>query len=536
MAKPDVKGSGPLSQQKQKIESVKWLALIVVIVGTFMAMLSGTTVNVALPRMMVIFGTDYTTAKWIITGYALASGAVIPVTGYLSDVFGSKRVYIFALSMFTLGSILCGFSTTFDQMIFFRVLQAIGGGMIMPVGMGMILELFEPHERGAAMGVWGIAAMAAPMLGPTMGGAIVQYMDWKLIFFINVPVGIVGVVLAVILLRNPGKIRMKKIDILGFASSTAGLVCLLYIFGEWAAIDWSNMIYPIILVMGVGFMAMFIINELTHPDPLLDLRMFKIVSFTQAQIIGIIMTIALMGGTFVLPLFFQNIQGMTPMQSGMMMLPSAIVTSIMFGVSGVLYNRVGIRTIAVSGLTIMLIASVFLAFAINVNTPKSTLIFLTCMRALGMGLVMMPVNTYGVKEIVGKASVKAAALATTVRQIFGAFAVTLMTVLIKYYDTANYAEMAQQVTPSNPYIYGFFSKIAQLYTSMGLPAAQAQGSALQLMGGLIARTAYVSAMGQATGIMALMTIAAIALAFFLYEKKKTGGIGEKARERLTTGF
>jgi len=501
-------------------DSTKWLALIVVIVGTFMAVLDSSIVNVAMPRMMTVFGTDYTTAKWIITAYSLTTGAVIPITGYLTNVFGSKRLYIFALSVFTIGSLLCGFAGSINQMILFRVLQAAGGGMIMPVGMSMILMLFEPQERGTAVGVWGMASMAAPMLGPTVGGAIVEYLDWHLIFNLNVPVGVVGVILAVILLKGSGKIQFEKIDIVGFVSSTVGLVCLLYMFGEWATVDWTNVLYPIILIVGIGCMLLFILNELFHPNPLLDLRMLRIPAFAQSQIVTCILTLALMGGTFVLPLFFQNIQGMTAMQSGMMMMPSAIVSSIMMAISGKITTKLGLKTIMFPGLIMLFLASFFMALSINVNTPRITLISLTVLRSIGMGLTMMPVTNYGMLEIVGKDSTKASALATTIRQIFGAFSVTLMTVLINNYNTANYAHLAQQVTPFNPYIYGFFNKLQALFAARGMTHGQAEGVALQLFGGLITQTAYVNAMSQAAGVMALLTIIAIVFAFFMKDKRR----------------
>ena len=500
-------------------DSTKWFALIVVIVGTFMAALDSSIVNVALPRMMTVFGTNYTTAKWIITGYSLTTGAVIPITGYLTNVFGSKRVYIFALTVFTFGSMLCGFSGSISQMILFRVIQAIGGGMIMPVGMAMILELFAPEERGSAMGVWGMASMAAPMLGPTLGGAIVEYIDWHMIFYLNIPVGVVGVTLAFILLKGSGKIKLKPIDFMGFVTATVGMVCLLYMFGEWSSIDWTNMIYPILLILGIGSMALFILNELFHPDPLLDLRMMKIVSFTQSQIVSIILIMALMGGTFVLPLFFQNVQGMTPMQSGLMMMPSAITAAITMAFSGKIYAKLGLKKVAIPGLIAMLILSCLMALALNLNTPKSYLITLTVLRSIAMGLTMMPVATYGLKEISGKDGGRASALASTIRQIFGAFAVTLMAVLINHYNTDNYSHMAMQVTPFNTYIYGFFEKIQGLYASMGMTLEQARGAATQLFGGLVSQTAYVTAMSQAMGIMGLLTLLAILFVFFMGEKK-----------------
>ena len=204
--------------KEEKIE--QWLALFVVIIGTFMSILDSSIVNIAIPKMMAVFGVSLDDVKWILTAYTLALGAIIPLTGFLADVFGNKRIYIFALATFTIGSLLCGFAWSNTTMIVFRVIQAIGGGMIMPIGMSIIYQTFPQEERGLALGFWGIASMAAPTLGPTLGGYIIEHLDWRLIFNINVPIGAIGVVLAWILLKDSPIKKVKGFDYLGFISST----------------------------------------------------------------------------------------------------------------------------------------------------------------------------------------------------------------------------------------------------------------------------------------------------------------------------
>ncbi len=505
---------------EQKNDQVtKWLALIVVIVGTFMSVLDSSIVNVALPKMMAVFGADLDSTKWIITAYSLTIAAVIPVTGYLCEVFGSKKVYIFALGVFTIGSLLCGFAGSIKAMIIFRILQAIGGGMIMPVGMAMILQLFTLEERGMAFGYWGIAAMAAPTLGPTLGGFIVQYMDWRLIFNVNIPIGVMGVILAMILLKDSGEIKLKKIDIIGFLSSTVGLVSLLYVLGEGSTIDWSKIEYPILMTLGIGCMIIFIVNELAHPDPLLDLRILKIKSFALSQIISCILMLGLMGGTYVLPLFFQNIRGYSAMQTGLVMMPSAIVMSFMMPISPKLTSKFGIKPVVILGLALMGYSSYEMALGINLNTPKSAFIYYTVLRSFGLGLAMMPINTFGLAEITGPQSGRATALSNTIKQISGALSVTLMTTIIQHNLNVNYAQMAQQVTPFNQYIAGFIGQMQHMYMSIGMTTLAAKASAVSMIGGLVSRSAYVMAMSQATGVMATATIVAILLTFLIKENK-----------------
>ena len=334
-----------------------WLALGVVIIGTFMSILDSSIVNIALPKMMAVFGMPLDDAKWILTSYTLALGAIIPLTGYLQDIFGSKRIYMFALAMFTLGSLLCGFAWSGSTMIAFRVIQAIGGGMIMPVGMSIIYTVFPREKIGLALGFWGIAAMAAPAIGPTLGGYIIEKADWRLIFNVNVPIGIIGVILAGIILKGTEKKPFKSFDIIGFISSTVGIVSILYVLGEGSTIDWTKIENPILMTLGCLSILLFIINELTHPNPLLDLRIFKLYDFTISQIITSILSLAMMGGMYILPLFLQNVRGYTAMETGLILLPGALVMGVMMPISGNLFDKIGAKALVIPGLIILAASS-----------------------------------------------------------------------------------------------------------------------------------------------------------------------------------
>lgn len=284
--------------------SYKWAALFVVVIGTFMVMLDSSIVNIAIPKMMSVFGSSLDQTKWILTAYTLAMGSIVPITGFLTETFGIKKLFMFALAFFTLGSFLCGLAWNNSSMVAFRVVQAIGGGMIMPVGMSYVMQMFEIHERGKALGFWGIASMAAPAIGPTLGGYIIQYMDWRFIFYVNVPIGIIGVIFAGLLLKETKvKPYQGDFDFIGLFSVIAGVASILYVLGEWADIDWASAEYPLLLVFGCFCLLIFVVNELTCPKPLLELRVFKIYDFTMSQFITGITTLALMGGFMYFPSF-----------------------------------------------------------------------------------------------------------------------------------------------------------------------------------------------------------------------------------------
>lgn len=484
-------------EKAQKLE--QWLALFVVIIGTFMSILDSSIVNIAIPKMMAVFGVSLDEVKWILTSYTLALGSIIPLTGFLADVFGNKRVYIFALSMFTIGSLLCGFAWSNTSMIVFRVIQAIGGGMIMPIGMSIIYQTFPENERGLALGFWGIASMAAPTLGPTLGGYIIEHLDWRLIFNINIPIGAVGVVLAWILLKDTPIKKVRGFDYLGFISSTLGIVSILYVLGEGSSIDWSDIKNPLLITFGILALIFFVVNELTHENPLLDLRVLKIPEFSLSQGISCVLTFALMGGTYVLPLFLQNIRGYTPMETGMILFPSAIAVGFMMPVSGAVFDRIGAKPVVLPGMVLLGIASYFLVGSINLDATANSIMWLLTIRGLGLGLAMMPISTAGMNAVPQQMVTRASALSNTIRQISGALSITIMTTLIQNNLNFGYAYKAEQITPFN-----------RLVSSENLSSVM----------GMIQRDAYLEAMRYAIEVSIFAVVISSIMVLFMKGRSK----------------
>lgn len=523
---------------KENNLTYSWLSLIVVVIGTFMSILDSSIVNIAIPKMMAVFGMAMDDAKWILTAYTLALGAIIPLTGYLQEVFGSKKVYMFALTVFTMGSMLCGFAWSSTSMIIFRIIQALGGGMIMPVGMSIVYEIFPREKIGLALGVWGIASMAAPAIGPTLGGYIIQNMDWRLIFNINVPIGIIGVVLAGILLKDSKKKPFKSFDIIGFLSATIGVVSVLYVLGEGTSIDWSNVKYPLLIVLGTLSLLLFVVNELTHPDPLLDLSVFKLFNFTASQIIGCILTLALMGGVYVIPLFLQNIRGYTAMQTGITMFPAAIVVGFLMPISGSLFDKVGVKPIVIPGLIILGISSYELGLAINMNSSRELITFLLCVRSVGIGLAMMPINTIGMNVVPPKLVGKASALASTIKQISSSMSVTIMSTIIQSKTNYNYLKLSEQITTYNRSAMDTINTFTGAFMHSGQSQGTAKASAVSYITKLIQGQATLDAMAYAVVVTAAIVILALILTFAIREEKKftksnKEGVYEKNEGRRT---
>lgn len=432
--------------QIKKIEPAnKWLALAVIILGTFMTMLDSSIVNIAIPKLMAVFNVGLGEVKWVLTAYSLALAAIIPLTGFLIEIFGTKKVFIFALSMFTLGSMLCGLSWSNTSLVLFRIIQAIGGGMIMPVAVTIIFTVFPHEERGVAMGYWGIVGMFGPALGPTIGGYIIANMDWGMMFLVNVPLGILGLIISSYSLENSPTKPFKRFDIVGFISSVIGIVSLLYVLSEGASIDWDNIKNLILLSVGIISTVVFIVNELTVKEPLLDLRVFKIYNYTVSQIVQTLHGLAFMGGVLILPLYLQEVRGFSALDAGLLLFSSAIAAGVTSAISGRLLAKVGLRILTVPGLFIVAVTTYQLSF-LDMNTSVETILLLSTLRGLGMGFCMQPVGTAGIYAVPGHLVGRASALQNTIKQINQALCITVLTTQIQNHSLHSSDRITEQAS------------------------------------------------------------------------------------------
>ena len=249
-----------------------------------MAVLDSSVVNVAIPKMMAVYATDQTTIEWVITAYTLTVGMFTPISGYLSDRFGAKRMYVFALVVFVVGSGLCGAAWSASSLIVFRVIQALGGALLMPISMTILFSLSKPEKRGLIMGIWGIAIMFAPAFGPTLSGYIVQNLNFRLIFYINVPIGIINIFMARAYIPELKSKDAGKFDLPGFVTCVIGFFCLLYALSDAPTSGWSSAKIISLFIAAAIFLALFVVLELTSENPMLELRLFKIRSFLASNI------------------------------------------------------------------------------------------------------------------------------------------------------------------------------------------------------------------------------------------------------------
>jgi EmrB/QacA subfamily drug resistance transporter len=376
-----------------------WIGpLCILIVGMFMSVLDTSIVNIAIPKMQTALSASVDDVEWVVTGYTLVLGVVVPLTGWLGLRIGQTRLYIVSMLGFTLGSALCGFAWSLPSMIAFRVVQAIPGGILPVVTMTILFRIVPREKIGTAMGLYGLGVVVAPAIGPTLGGALVEYFDWRLIFFINVPVGILGMVLAIVFFPNIRPTSWPKLDFLGFVTIAYSLFALLLAFSEGEDWGWTGYRILGLFVTSALSFALFVVIENEVDNPLIDLKVFRSFAFTISLVLLGITITGLFSGLYFLPQFLQQVQGLQELDSGLVLLPGSLVLVVLMPLAGRLYDLVGPRYPVMIGLLVVAGGSYLMA-QMTVDTPRSDIEWWLAVRNLGVGLCMMPIMTAGTSAL-----------------------------------------------------------------------------------------------------------------------------------------
>ena len=434
--------------------SYKWKVLFSVIFGLFMVILDTTVVNVALRALQIQFKVGTNEAQWVISLYTLALGIATPLSGFLGEKFGIKRVYLGALALFLVGSILCGVAIgengSLPFLIAARALQGIGGGLALPLGIAMLFGAFPPKERGVALGIFGIALVFAPASGPLLGGWLVDHNLLSWIFFLNIPIGIVGLTVGTMFLKERKSDRPLKADYLGILFSTIGFGAILY-GASVAGQEGSSWTAPQTLAaFGVGIVGLilFVIIELRNSDPLLDLRLFLIPSFAMANIVGWVGILALFGAEFLLPLYLQILRGKSAFDTGLFLLPLAIASGIMTPIAGRIADRFGPRMPLAVGFALIAFNTWQLR-DIRVDTDLNWLQFLLIIRGLGFGLVIQNSIVAAQRDVPLRLTARASSLINATRQTIQSVGVAALATILTSAVTINVGqEILKRLSPA----------------------------------------------------------------------------------------
>ncbi|OIJ11354.1 MFS transporter [Anaerobacillus alkalilacustris] len=406
----------------------KWLVVIAVLLGTFTIILNNSMLNPAVPHLMNIFGADAVSTGWVITIFMVTMGITMPLTGYLGDKYGKKQLYLIGLFIFLAGSILGSTSWDLSSLIFFRGMQGVAGGLMMPLSMALIFEVFPKYERGLAVGIWGIAAMMAPTVGPTIGGFIIETGPWQWLFLVNVPTGIIGLIIGSMYLKNTNKVEGISFDKWGFVTVTAGVGTILFALGKVSTLQHLSDPFNIgLIVFGVLSLLLFIRIENRTKQPLLDLSIFKNRAFTYSVWISISTSIALFGGIFLIPLLIQHVYGLNAIITGLIFLPAALFSGIFMTIGGRILDQKGPLLVVTSGLVVTAICTMMLGFTTK-DTSLVVIFLLMAMRGIGQGLSTMPATTAGMNAIPDQFVSRGSAMNNVFRQMSSALVIVFISI------------------------------------------------------------------------------------------------------------
>jgi len=409
----------------------------VVVLGTIMSILDTTVVNVAIRTLALRFNTTLPTIQWVATGYTLALAAVIPLSGWIADRFGTKRLYMISIALFMCGSALSGLAWSAGSIIFFRVLQGLGGGMIMPAGMTILTRAAGPQRIGRVMSIIGVPMLLGPILGPILGGWLVADVSWRWIFFINVPIGIAALALALRILPRDVAAHDQKLDLAGFLLLSPGLALAIYGLAETngaGGFGSAKVIVP--LLAGIALLALFVWHALRSSHPLVDLRLFKDRTFATSSTMLVLVVISVFGSFLLLPLYFQTVRGVSALQAGLLLAPQGLGAMLAMPVAGILSDRTGPGKIVPFGL-LGIIAAVLWLTQIGADTSYVATSIVLFIFGFGMGFTMMPTFTGALQSIRKEAVARASTLLNILQQTGASIGTAVLTVILASALTAN---------------------------------------------------------------------------------------------------
>jgi MFS transporter, DHA2 family, multidrug resistance protein len=495
----------------------KWVIAGTVMIGTIMAVLDSSIVNVALPAMQGTLGATVDEITWVVTGYILSNVIIMPITSMLSSRFGRKNFFIFNIVIFTVGSMACGFSRSLDAIIVWRILQGIGGGVLITVSQAILRESFPAEQQGLAMGVFGLGIVLAPAFGPLLGGWITDQYSWPWVFFINVPIGVINILLVTRYIEDPPYlVRIKgSIDWSGLALMTLGLGSFQLMLEEGQRDQWfSSSFIAWLAVLSVAGVGLFIWREMVTERPAVDLRLFRNVSFTSATVIGSVLGLGLYAALFLLPLFLQNQLAYTATESGLVLMPRGLAMALLMPLAGLLYNRVGPRTLVGAGLVVS--GYSFWALSHLTTTVGFWDLFWPQMwQGVGFGLIFVALSTAALATVDKPRMTSASGLYNVVRRLAGSIGVAASATELTRGTFQNHDLLVQRVTAGGPVTQAWLAMVAGGMRAAGSNAFTATSRALALLNDTIMQQAAVIAYNHVFLLITGLFVVCIPLVYFL---------------------
>ena len=477
-------------EQESHGDKHKWLIALAVVLASLMQVIDTSIVNVALPKMMGQFGASIDEIAWVSTGYILASVIVMPMTGWLASFFGRKRYFAASIIIFTAASFFCGASHSLGALIFWRIVQGIGGGALMTTSQAILYEVFPKEEIGTALALFGLGVMVGPTLGPTLGGWLTDQYNWPWIFYINLPIGIIAATMVIVYVHDSvHHTKSKTIDYTGIVLLSICICSLQYVLEHGQREDWfDSRLITMLAVTSVVSGILLVWRELTIEEPVIDFRVLRHREMAVGTIIGIVFGLGLLGSVFILPIFLQGMLHMTPMQTGILLMPGALATAVSMAVSGRLLHKLEPRAMMFAGSLLFFLAMMQLSH-ITGQAGRNDFFWPLIWRGLGLGLMFVPLTNITLSTLEPREIGQGAAISNFFRQLGGSLGIAVMATLLTRYTSQAHSMLLEHVTAYDPLSLQRLSQITQGMMARGVDANAAHAMAL--------RTIDAQAMGQA---------------------------------------
>ncbi|HAR3883829.1 TPA: DHA2 family efflux MFS transporter permease subunit [Staphylococcus aureus] len=492
--------------------------LAALLFGMFIAILNQTLLNVALPKINTEFNISASTGQWLMTGFMLVNGILIPITAYLFNKYSYRKLFLVALVLFTIGSLICAISMNFPIMMVGRVLQAIGAGVLMPLGSIVIITIYPPEKRGAAMGTMGIAMILAPAIGPTLSGYIVQNYHWNVMFYGMFIIGIIAILVGFVWFKLYQYTTNPKADIPGIIFSTIGFGALLYGFSEAGNKGWGSVEIETMFAIGIIFIILFVIRELRMKSPMLNLEVLKFPIFTLTTIINMVVMLSLYGGMILLPIYLQNLRGFSALDSGLLLLPGSLIMGLLGPFAGKLLDTIGLKPLAIFGIAVMTYATWELT-KLNMDTPYMTIMGIYVLRSFGMAFIMMPMVTAAINALPGRLASHGNAFLNTMRQLAGSIGTAILVTVMTTQTTQHLSAFGEELDKTNPVVQDHMRELASQYGG--------QEGAMKVLLQFVNKLATVEGINDAFIVATIFSIIALILCLFLQSNKKAKATAQK---------
>ncbi len=505
-----------------------WIIAITVTLATFMEVLDTSIANVALPHIAGSLSAGQDESTWILTSYLVSNAIVLPLSGWLSSIMGRKNFYMSCVALFTISSFMCGLAPNLATLIFFRVLQGAGGGGLQPSEQAILADTFAPAKRGMAFAIYGVAVVTAPAIGPTLGGWITDNFTWRWIFFINIPVGILSILLTSRLIQDPPYLRRRKlsetkIDYIGLGFVALGLGTLQVVLDKGQRDDWFESHFILILtIISVISLVFVIFWEWKHKDPIIDLHLFRDRTFGISNLLMFMLGFALLGSTLLLPLFMQTLLGYTAERSGMALMPGGFTIMFLLPLVGFLLSRYTPRWMLVFGL-VVLSASLFHMAGFDLQMDFRNAAIARVMQAVGMAFLFVPINTAAYAYLPREKNNAASGLMNLARNIGGSVGISLVTTMLDRRTQVHTNDLSHNLSPSNPAFRSALQGAAQAMQAHGASAAFATRQAYALIAGTVHRQATMLAYLDDFRFLGVAILCMVPIVF-LMKKGKPGAV------------